>query len=123
MGNDLRDRRLDQQVERTAARPLAAGTVSIVQAMTFRAALCGVGLAVLLQLPAAALIAGRTAWPSPLVILYPLAKRVTRWPQAVLGLTFSWGVPLGWTGATTGRSATGSAASRLCGQCSSGIRL
>ena len=97
--NDLWDRRLDQQVERTAARPLAAGTVSIVQAMMFLATLCGVGLAVLLQLPAAAIIAGIAALP--LVILYPLAKRVTWWPQAVLGLTFSWGVPLGWT-ATTG---------------------
>ena len=97
--NDLWDRRLDQRVERTAARPLAAGTVSIFQALMFLAGLCAIGLAVLLQLPPAAIIAGMAALP--LVILYPLAKRVTWWPQAVLGLTFSWGVPLGWT-ATTG---------------------
>ena len=96
--NDLWDRRLDQQVERTAARPLAAGTVSVMQALVFLALLCLVGLAVLLQLPVMAVIAGIAALP--LVILYPLAKRVTWWPQAVLGLTFSWGVPLGWTAAT-----------------------
>ena len=97
--NDLWDRRLDQQVERTAARPLAVGTVSILQAMMFLAGLCVVGLAVLLQLPPTAILTGIAALP--LVVLYPLAKRVTWWPQAVLGLTFSWGVPLGWT-ATTG---------------------
>ena len=96
--NDLWDRRLDRQVERTAARPLAAGTVSMMQALVFLALLCLVGLAVLLQLPVTAVIAGITALP--LVVLYPLAKRVTWWPQAVLGLTFSWGVPLGWTAAS-----------------------
>ena len=97
--NDLWDRRLDQRIKRTAARPLAAGTISVVQAMMFLAGLCLVGLSVLLQLPPTAIITGIAALP--LVILYPLAKRVTWWPQAVLGLTFSWGVPLGWT-ATTG---------------------
>jgi len=96
--NDLWDRRLDRQVERTAARPLAAGTVSVMQALVFLALLCLVGLAVLLQLPVTAVIAGVAALP--LVVLYPLAKRVTWWPQAVLGLTFSWGVPLGWTAAS-----------------------
>ena len=96
--NDLWDRRLDRQVERTAARPLAAGTVSVMQALVFLALLCLVGLAVLLQLPVMAVIAGIAALP--LVVLYPLAKRVTWWPQAVLGLTFSWGVPLGWTAAS-----------------------
>ena len=79
-------------------RPLAAGTVSMMQALVFLALLCLVGLAVLLQLPVKAVIAGIAALP--LVVLYPLAKRVTWWPQAVLGLTFSWGVPLGWTAAS-----------------------
>lgn len=96
--NDLWDRRLDRKVARTAARPLAAGTVSILQALVFLAMLCAIGLAVLVQLPLAAIMAGIAALP--LVVLYPLAKRVTWWPQAVLGLTFSWGVPLGWTAAT-----------------------
>ena len=84
--NDLWDRRLDRQVERTAARPLAAGTVSMMQALVFLTLLCLVGLAVLLQLPVMAVIAGIAALP--LVVIYPLAKRVTWWPQAVLGLTF-----------------------------------
>ena len=97
--NDLWDRRLDRQVERTAARPLAAGTVSVMQALVFLALLGLIGLAVLLQLPFTAVIAGISALP--LVVLYPLAKRVTYWPQAVLGLTFSWGVPLGWAAAST----------------------
>ena len=96
--NDLWDRRLDRQVERTAARPLSAGTISVMQALVFLALLCLVGLAELLQLPVTAVMAGIAALP--LVVLYPLAKRVTWWPQAVLGLTFSWGVPLGWTAAS-----------------------
>lgn len=92
--NDMWDRRLDQQVARTAGRPLAAGTISMMQAGMFLALLGGIGLAVLVQLPLIAILTGFAALP--LVILYPLAKRVTWWPQAVLGLTFSWGVPLGW---------------------------
>lgn len=92
--NDLWDRRLDRKVARTATRPLAAGTVSILQALIFLAMLCAAGLVILLQLPFEAVLTGITALP--LVLLYPLAKRVTWWPQAVLGLTFSWGVPLGW---------------------------
>lgn len=95
--NDMWDRRLDQQVARTAGRPLAAGTISMMQAGLFLALLGGIGLAVLVQLPLIAILTGFAALP--LVILYPLAKRVTWWPQAVLGLTFSWGVPLGWTAA------------------------
>ena len=96
--NDLWDRRLDQKVERTAARPLAAGIISVPAAMLFLAFLGLIGLAVLVQLPKLAILTGIAALP--LVVLYPLAKRVTWWPQAVLGLTFSWGVPLGWTAAT-----------------------
>ena len=95
--NDLWDRRLDMRVERTAGRPLAAGTIGIGAALVFLTMLGLIGLAVLVQLPGAAIITGIAALP--LVILYPLAKRVTWWPQAVLGLTFSWGVPLGWAAA------------------------
>ena len=103
--NDMWDRKLDRRVERTAGRPLAAGTVSLLQAWCFVALLCAIGLAVLLQLPATAILTGIAALP--LVILYPLAKRVTWWPQAVLGLTFSWGVPLGWTATTQALPASG----------------
>jgi len=96
--NDLWDRRLDQQVERTQQRPLASGAISVVAALGFLLLLGLIGLGVLWQLPQNAIYVGLAA--TPLVILYPLAKRVTWFPQFVLGLTFSWGVPLGWTAAT-----------------------
>ena len=98
--NDIWDRRIDLRVERTRGRPLAAGTISLFQALLFLALLCVTGLLVLLQLPQTAVLVGITSLP--LVIIYPLAKRVTWWPQFVLGLTFSWGVPLGWAAATDG---------------------
>jgi 4-hydroxybenzoate polyprenyltransferase len=98
--NDLWDRDLDRRVERTSGRPLAAGTVSPKQAMLFIAALCSIGLAVLTQLPrAAVLLSFASVLP---IVLYPLAKRVTNWPQAMLGLTFSWAAPTGVAAATGG---------------------
>jgi 4-hydroxybenzoate polyprenyltransferase len=92
--NDMWDRRLDKLIARTSARPLAAGTISITQAALFLLALGLIGLFVLVQLPRLAIYVGLAA--APLVVLYPLAKRVTWFPQFVLGLTFSWGVLLGW---------------------------
>lgn len=91
--NDLWDRDLDRRVARTAARPLAAGTMTPREAFVFLAVLCAIGLVVLLLLPPWAWLVG--VGSLPLVALYPLAKRVTWWPQAVLGLTFSWGALLG----------------------------
>ena len=96
--NDLWDRDLDSRVERTRGRPLAAGTVSPRQALFFLAALCSVGLAVLVQLPRAAILLGFASLLP--IVLYPLAKRVTNWPQAMLGLTFSWAAPTGMAAAT-----------------------
>ncbi|MDP3416801.1 4-hydroxybenzoate octaprenyltransferase [Falsiroseomonas sp.] len=98
--NDLWDRDLDRQVERTRGRPLAAGTVTPLQALVFLAALCLVGLLVLVQLPLAAVYVGLGSLL--LIALYPLAKRVTDWPQAVLGLVFSWAAPTGYAAATGG---------------------
>jgi 4-hydroxybenzoate polyprenyltransferase len=98
--NDLWDRDLDRQVERTRGRPLAAGTVTPFQALVFLAALCLVGLLVLVQLPLAAIQVGLGSLV--LIALYPLAKRVTDWPQAVLGLVFSWAAPTGYAAATGG---------------------
>ena len=92
--NDMWDRRLDQLIVRTSARPLAAGTISMTQAAWFLLALGLIGLFVLIQLPRLAIYVGLAA--APLVVLYPLAKRVTWFPQFMLGLTFSWGVLLGW---------------------------
>jgi 4-hydroxybenzoate polyprenyltransferase len=96
--NDLWDRDLDRRVARTAGRPLASGAVTPRQALGFLAALSLIGLAVLLQLPWTAIWLG-VASLIP-IALYPLAKRVTDWPQAVLGLVFSWAAPMGVAAAT-----------------------
>jgi len=91
--NDLWDRDIDRQVERTRGRPLASGAVSTKQAVAFLAGLCVIGLLILLQLNAT------TIWLGVLsllpILLYPLAKRVTNYPQAVLGFTFGWGAVMG----------------------------
>ncbi|RAI60628.1 4-hydroxybenzoate octaprenyltransferase [Roseicella frigidaeris] len=102
--NDLWDRDIDRRVERTRGRPLAAGTVTPRQALAFLAGLCLVGLAVLLQLNRTAILFGLCALLP--ILLYPLAKRVTNWPQAMLGLTFSWAGPEGIAAATGRLDAT-----------------
>lgn len=92
--NDIVDADLDRKVVRTAARPVASGRVSKKAAWAWLLALCVVGLVVLLQLRwQAALVAlGSIA----LVAAYPFMKRITWWPQAWLGLVFSWGALVGW---------------------------
>ena len=90
--NDLWDRDIDAQIERTRARPLASGQLSVAAAFIFLMCLSGLGLLVLLQLPVICWGVGVAALP--LVILYPLAKRFTDWPQIVLGFTFSWAIPV-----------------------------
>lgn len=101
--NDLWDRDIDRKVERTRGRPLASGAVSPRQAVAFLGLLCTVGLLVLLQLNRASIWLG-VASLLP-ILLYPLAKRVTGYPQLMLGFTFGWGAlmgpvaaggPLGW---------------------------
>jgi 4-hydroxybenzoate polyprenyltransferase len=92
--NDIVDRDLDRQVERTRNRPLASGAVSLKAAWAWLLILCGIGLLVLLQLP---LVAQLVALASLLpVAAYPFMKRITWWPQAWLGIVFSWGVPVAW---------------------------
>ncbi len=88
--NDIVDRDIDAKVARTSGRPLPAGQISVKAAWVFLAALCLVGLAVLVQLNAAAIAIGMASLA--LVAAYPFAKRITWWPQAFLGLTFNWGV-------------------------------
>src|SRR6476469_5390950 len=92
--NDIVDADLDRQVARTASRPVASGRVSAKAAWAWLLALCAVGLVVLLQLRwQAELVAlGSLA----LVAAYPFMKRLTWWPQAWLGLVFTWGAPVGW---------------------------
>jgi 4-hydroxybenzoate polyprenyltransferase len=92
--NDILDRDLDAQVERTRARPIPAGEVSVQRAIVFMLALCAIGLIVLLALPRFAQLVAIAA--IPLVAVYPLMKRITWWPQAWLGLTFNWGALVGY---------------------------
>ena len=96
--NDMWDRDMDRQVTRTAGRPLASGALRMRQAAVFLAGLLVLGLAILLQLHPLAQALGVLSLL--LVALYPLAKRVTWWPQAVLGLTFGWGAPMGFAAAS-----------------------
>ncbi|MDQ3246359.1 MAG: 4-hydroxybenzoate octaprenyltransferase [Pseudomonadota bacterium] len=96
--NDIIDRDLDAEVERTRLRPLASGRVSLRGAWVQVALLCAVGLLVLWQLPLVAqLIALASIAP---VAAYPFMKRITWWPQAWLGLVFSWGALVGWPAVT-----------------------
>lgn len=101
--NDLWDRDLDRQVERTAGRPLAAGTVRPRQALVFLLGLLLVSFLILVQLPWTAILLGVLSLVP--IALYPLAKRVTDYPQAVLGLVFSWAAPTGYAAATGGLDA------------------
>jgi len=92
--NDIADRDFDARVARTASRPIASGAISVRHAVVFMAALSLAGLAVLLQFNIFAIALGAASLL--LVAFYPFAKRLTDWPQAVLGLTFNWGALLGW---------------------------
>ena len=102
--NDIVDRDLDRRVERTRLRPLASKRVSITAAWVLIGLLCLVGLVVLLQLNlTAALVALASIAP---VAAYPFMKRITWWPQAWLGIVFSWGALVGWPAVTGGLSLT-----------------
>jgi 4-hydroxybenzoate polyprenyltransferase len=95
--NDLWDRKLDRMVERTKGRPLASGILKPVDALVFLALLLAIGLLILSQLDEQARILGVASLVP--VALYPLAKRVTWWPQIMLGLVFGWGAPMGFAAA------------------------
>jgi 4-hydroxybenzoate polyprenyltransferase len=105
--NDLWDRDIDRMVARTAGRPLASGLLRPRQALAFLAALLAAGLAVLLQLDLRAQLLGVASLA--LVGLYPLAKRVTWWPQLMMGFTFGFGAPMGWVAAGGRFDAAGAA--------------
>jgi 4-hydroxybenzoate polyprenyltransferase len=92
--NDITDRDLDALVERTRSRPLPAGQVSVRQAVVFLVAQALVGLVVLLQFNRTAVATGIASLA--IVAVYPFMKRITWWPQIVLGLAFSWGALMGF---------------------------
>jgi 4-hydroxybenzoate polyprenyltransferase len=93
--NDIVDRDIDKAVARTKARPLASGQIGVAAAIVFMICLCLVGLAVLLSFNA--LTVGLGVLVLPIVAVYPFVKRVSYWPQLVLGLAFSWGALMGYT--------------------------
>ncbi|XP_055523799.1 4-hydroxybenzoate polyprenyltransferase, mitochondrial [Wyeomyia smithii] len=93
--NDMWDRDIDAKVARTKGRPLVAGELSQSDAWVFLSAQLGFGLLILLQLNWYSVVLGASSLG--LVIVYPLMKRVTYWPQLMLGMTFNWGALLGWS--------------------------
>jgi len=98
--NDIVDRDFDARVARTRGRPIPSGAVSVTAAWALLAAQCLVGLAILLQFNRFTVVLGASSLV--LIAIYPFMKRVTWWPQAWLGLTFNWGVLMGFA-AETGR--------------------
>ncbi|MGA7974077.1 MAG: 4-hydroxybenzoate octaprenyltransferase [Pseudolabrys sp.] len=95
--NDLVDRDLDARVERTRSRPIPSRQVSVAQATVFMLVQALVGLAVLLQFNLFTVYAGLASLS--VIVIYPFMKRITYWPQIVLGLAFSWGALMGWPAA------------------------
>src|SRR5215469_2995272 len=94
--NDIVDRDLDRAVERTRSRPIPSGQVSVTQAALFLIVQSLVGLLVLLAFNAFTVFLGIASLA--IVAIYPFMKRITYWPQIVLGLAFSWGALMGWAG-------------------------
>jgi len=92
--NDITDRDLDARVERTRSRPIPAGQVSVPQALAFLVVQALIGLVVLLQFNRFAVLTGIASLV--IVAVYPFMKRITWWPQIVLGLAFSWGALMGF---------------------------
>ncbi len=92
--NDLWDRNLDSQVERTSVRPLASGDISVSQALVFLGILLSIGFCILILMNGTTILLGLLT--IPLIVIYPFMKRITFWPQGVLGLTFNFGALMGW---------------------------
>ena len=97
--NDLWDKDIDKKISRTRYRPIASGEVSTKAAFGFLMILLTISLLCLLNLNKFTWLIALSSLP--LIVLYPLAKRVTKWPQFVLGITFSWGVPTAWASTNT----------------------
>jgi 4-hydroxybenzoate polyprenyltransferase len=95
--NDIVDRELDASVERTRSRPIPSGQVTVAGAAVFLVLQALIGLAVLLQFNLFAIMLGIASLL--IVAVYPFMKRITYWPQIVLGLAFSWGALMGWAAA------------------------
>jgi 4-hydroxybenzoate polyprenyltransferase len=92
--NDLWDQKYDRDVERTKSRPLACGDLNTKQALLFLTGQLSCGLGLLVTFDVNCIVLGLASMP--LVVIYPLMKRFSNWPQLVLGLAFNWGALMGW---------------------------
>jgi len=93
--NDIVDRDFDKKVQRTKERPIASGKISVFGAIIYIILLCSMALLILLQFNLLTIILGLSSMI--LAFSYPFMKRITYWPQLFLGLTFNWGIIIGWT--------------------------
>ena len=93
--NDIVDRDLDAKVYRTKKRPIASGKITVINALVYAIALCLIALLILLQFNFLTILLGLSSML--LAFSYPFMKRITYWPQLFLGLTFNWGIIMGWT--------------------------
>ena len=93
--NDIVDKDFDKKVQRTKERPIASGKISVVGAFIYIILLCSIALLILLQFNSLTIILGMSSMI--LAFAYPFMKRITYWPQLFLGLTFNWGIIIGWT--------------------------
>jgi len=93
--NDIVDRNFDKKVQRTKNRPIASGKISVKDALTFTIILCLLAFFVLINFNYLTIILALASMP--LAFTYPLMKRFTYWPQLFLGITFNYGLILGWT--------------------------
>ena len=96
--NDIIDRDIDKKVQRTRERPIASGKVSIIEALSYVVLLCLIAFLILIQFNLLTIALGMGSMI--LVFAYPFMKRMTYWPQLFLGLTFNWGIIMGWTSIT-----------------------
>ena len=93
--NDIVDKNIDKQVQRTKNRPLASNLITVELALYYAATLCGLAFLILIQFNTLTIILGFASMV--LAFSYPFMKRITYWPQLFLGLTFNWGVVMSWT--------------------------
>ncbi len=96
--NDIVDRDFDKKVERTKSRPIASGKISVFESFIYIILLCLISLLILLQFNKLTIILGLSSMI--FAFAYPFMKRITYWPQLFLGLTFNWGIIMGWSALT-----------------------
>ena len=93
--NDIVDKNFDKKVKRTKDRPIASGKISVFKSLVYVLILCLIAFLILLQFNFLTLVLGMSSMI--LAFGYPFMKRITYWPQLFLGLTFNWGIIMGWT--------------------------